>query len=301
MERKRLVFCYLMVAPALLFTLALGILPMLTSLGWSFLDYDLVRARETGTPFVGLRNYGTVLTDERFTRSTINTLVITGLVVALCIGLGLLLAHVMHAKYRGRALMRVLICAPWFVPPVVAAAIWAWLLNTSRSPINSLLMDIGLIDSNIRFLTSTESVGPLSAPLLSIVAVRVWNGLPFVVIFILAGLQSIPGSLYEAAELDGATLWKKFRHVTFPLLKPVLGVLLMLLLITGIGHFEINYIMTGGGPQDMTNVMAVYSYQQAFNFFRFDLAAAASGVILLMTGVICVLYIRAQLAGDKSE
>lgn len=295
LERQKKLFCYLMVAPAVTLTMVLGLIPMLTSLGWSFLDYDLMKVQETGTPYVGLRNYGTVLSDERFVKSIVNTFLMTGLVVVFAISLGLVLAHVMHAKYRGRTIVRVLICAPWFVPPVVAAAIWAWLLNADRSPINAALMEAGLIDSNIRFLTDSSTWGPFSIPLLSVAAVRAWNGLPFIVIFILAGLQSIPRDLYEAADVDGGNLWNKFFHVTLPLLKPVLGVLIMLLLITGIGHFEINYIMTGGGPQDLTNVMAVYSYLQAFNFFRFDLASAAGGVILLMTGVICAIYIRGQL------
>lgn len=301
MERKTLIFCYLMVAPALLFTLVLGILPMISSLGMSFVEYDLLTKEKSGTPFVGLENYSEVLADGRFTQSITNSLVMTGLVVVIVIVLGLVLAHVMNAKFKGRALLRVLICAPWFVPPVVAAAIWMWLLNTGRSPLNDVLKDWGLISTNIRFLTGTETWGPFSLPMLSVVAVRVWNGLPFVIIFILAGLQSIPKSLYEAADVDGATLWTKFRYITLPLLKPIIGVLLMLLLITGIGHFEINYIMTGGGPQNLTNVMAVYSYQQAFNFFRFDLAAASSGVILVITSVICFFYIRAQLKKGKAS
>lgn len=298
MERQRRLFCFLMVLPAILFTVVLGLIPMFTSLGWSFLEYDLMRVQEHGTPFVGLENYQTVLSDGRFLRSISNTFLMTGLVVVVAITLGLVLAHVMKAEYRGRATVRVLICAPWFVPPVVAAAIWAWLLNADRSPINSVLMDAGIIESNIRFLTDSSTWGPFSIPLLSVTAVRIWNGLPFIVIFILAGMQSIPRDLYEAVDVDGGNLWSKFRHVTLPLLRPILGVLIMLLLITGIGHFEINYIMTGGGPQDMTNVMAVYSYLQAFNFFRFDLASAAGGLILLITAAICFFYIRTQLRNE---
>ena len=299
MELRKNLFCYLMVAPALLITLALGIVPMVTSLWWSFLDYDLIQAETAGETFVGWRNYQVVLSDQRFVTSLVNTVVMTVMVMALVVALGLLLAHVMNAKYRGRAIVRTLICAPWFVPPVVAAAIWVWMLDTDRSPINALLMDWGLIDGNLRFLTDTTDAGPLSLPLASVVAVRVWNGLPFVVIFLLAGMQSISRSLYEAASIDGASLIGRFRYIPLPLLKPVLGVIVMLLLITGFGHFEINFIMTGGGPQDMTNVAAVYAYQQAFNFFRFDYASAASGVVFLMTSVICIFYIRAQIRKDK--
>lgn len=295
MTRQKYVFSYLMVAPALLITAALGIYPMLYSMWMSFVDFDLLRVREFGTPFVGLRNYAAVFADPRFVQTVVNTILFTVLAVGATLGFGLLLSQILNGSYRGRTAMRMLVCIPWFVPPAVASAIWMWLLNTDRSPINFLLQDMGLITSNIRFLTDSSTWGPFSIPMLSVTAVRVWNGLPFAVIFILAALQSIPRSLYEAAEVDGANLWQKFWYVTLPMLRPVLAILVTLLVIGGLGSFEINYIMTGGGPQNLTNIMAVYSYQQAFSFFRFDLASAASGVIFILTGFISVFYLRSQL------
>lgn len=293
--RDRLVFCYLMTAPALLLTLALGIYPMLTSLWMSFVEYDLLRIRDFGTPFVGLDNYVAVFSDPRFLQTILNTVTFTALAVGATVGIGLLLSQVLNARFRGRTALRMLICVPWFVPPAVASAIWMWLLQTDRSPINFLLRDLGLTTSNIRFLADTGTWGPFSIPMLSITAVRVWHGLPLAVIFLLAALQSIPHSLYEAAEVDGVTLLQKFRFVTLPMLRPVLAILLTLLVIGGLGAFEINYIMTGGGPQNVTNVMPVYAYQQAFSFFRFDLASAASGIVLILTGLLCVFYIRSEI------
>lgn len=295
MTRQKYLFCYLMVAPALLITAALGIYPMLYSLWMSFVEFDLLRINQFGTPFVGFDNYSEVFADPRFIQTLFNTVLFTILAVTATLVFGLLLSQVLNANYRGRTAMRMLVCIPWFVPPAVASAIWMWLLNTDRSPINFLLRDMGLITSNLRWLTDSATWGPFSLPMMSIVAVRVWNGLPFAVIFLLAALQSIPRSLYEAAEVDGATLFQKFWYVTLPMLRPVLAILLTLLVIGGLGSFEINYIMTGGGPQNLTNIMAVYSYQQAFSFYRFDLASAASGVIFIMTGFISVFYLRAQL------
>jgi ABC-type sugar transport system permease subunit len=286
-----------MVAPAMLITAALGIYPMLFSLWMSFVEYDLLRVNEFGTPFVGLDNYVEVFSDPRFVQTLFNTIIFTILAVAATLGFGLLLSQVLNINYRGRTALRMLVCVPWFVPPAVASAIWMWLLNTDRSPINFLLQDFGLITSNVRWLTDSATWGPFSIPMMSIVAVRVWNGLPFAVIFLLAALQSIPRSLYEAAEVDGASLLQKFWYVTLPMLRPVLAILITLLVIGGLGSFEINYIMTGGGPQNLTNIMAVYSYQQAFSFFRFDLASASSGVIFLMTGFISIFYLRSQLKG----
>jgi ABC-type sugar transport system permease subunit len=300
MTRQKYLFCYLMVAPALLITAAMGIYPMLYSLWMSFVEFDLLRISQFGTPFVGLANYAAVFADPRFTQTLLNTVLFTILAVSATLGFGMLLSQVLNANYRGRTVMRMLVCVPWFVPPAVASAIWMWLLNTDRSPINALFMQMGLIDSNIRWLTDSATFGPFSLPMLSIVAVRVWNGLPFAVIFILAALQSIPRSLYEAAEVDGASLFQKFWHVTLPTLRPVLAILSTLLIIGGLGSFEINYIMTGGGPQNLTNIMAVYSYQQAFSFYRFDLASAASGVIFIMTGFISVFYLRSQLKKGAS-
>jgi ABC-type sugar transport system permease subunit len=284
-----------MVAPALILALALGIYPMLSSLVMSFQHYDLLRIREIGTPFAGFDNYIAVFSDPRFLQTVGNTVLFTIIAVAISVTMGLFLAQIVNANFRGRAIVRTLVCIPWFVPPVVAAAIWMWLLQTDRSPINYLLSDLGLIDSNIRFLTDTSTLGPVSIPMLAVSVVRAWNGLPFIVIFLLAGLQSIPTSLYEAADVDGANVWQKFRFITLPMLKPVLAVLLTLLFMGGLGHFEINYVMTGGGPQNLTNIMAVYSYQQAFMFFKFDYAAAASGVILVMTSLISIFYIRTQV------
>lgn len=297
MTRQKYLFCYLMVAPAMLITTALGIYPMLFSLWMSFVEYDLLRINEFGTPFVGLDNYIEVFADPRFVQTLFNTIIFTVLAVAATLGFGLLLSQVLNINYRGRTALRMLVCVPWFVPPAVASAIWMWLLNTDRSPINFLLQDFGLITSNVRWLTDSATWGPFSIPMMSIVAVRVWNGLPFAVIFLLAALQSIPRSLYEAAEVDGASLMQKFWYVTLPMLRPVLAILITLLVIGGLGSFEINYIMTGGGPQNLTNIMAVYSYQQAFSFYRFDLASAASGVIFLMTGFISIFYLRSQLKG----
>lgn len=294
MTRQKYLFCYLMVAPALLITAALGIYPMTQSLWMSFVEYDLLRMREFGTPFVGLDNYVAVLSDPRFTQSILNTVLFTVFAVAATLAFALLLSQVLSANYRGRTAMRMLVMVPWFVPPAVASAIWMWLLNTERSPINFLLQDLGITTGNIRFLSDATTFGPVSIPMLSIIAVRVWNGLPFAVIFLVAALQSIPRSLYEAAEVDGATMWQKFWYVTLPSLKPVLTILTTLLIIGGLGSFEINYIMTAGGPQNLTNIMAVYSYQQAFSFYRFDLASASSGVILILTGLMCIFYIRSQ-------
>lgn len=294
------VFCYIMVAPALLMTMALGVYPMIDTIVISFQKYDLLTVQEDGTTWVGLKNYANILSDDRFLQTVSQTIIFTILAVVISVAMGLFLSQVINAQFRGRGVVRTVILSPWFVPPVTASAIWIWLFDTNASPINDFLMSLGLIDSNIRFLTDSTTAGPLSIPMMSIVAVRVWNGLPFIIIFLLAGLQSIPKSLYEAADLDGAGVWHKFYHVTLPLLRPVLLILLALLFLGGLGHFEMNYVMTGGGPRNLTNVLAVWTYQEGFELLRFDKAAAASGLILVMTGIVSVFYLWAQSKDNRS-
>ena len=298
LESRKNIFCYLMVAPALILVILLGILPMIQSLRMAFVEYNLLTLRTKGTPFVGLDNFEYLFSDSVFIQTLIQTIMFVVIVVGFVIVLGVLAAQVLNRQFVGRTLLRTTFLLPWFIPPVIAAGIWRWLLNTNLSPINSVLSDIGLINGNIGFLTDTTSIGYFSLPMLVVSLVRTWNGLPFVTVMVLAGLQSIPSDIYEAADIDGASSWQKFTRLTLPLLRPVLVVIATLLSISGIGYFEVNYVMTGGGPRDLTNILGVYAYDQAFSFYRFDYAAAASSVILILTSFIAFFYIRYLLKED---
>lgn len=296
MARKRDLFCYLMVAPALILVLALGLYPMLASIRMSFLQYDLMLIPTQGTPFVGFENYLSVFAMPDFLQALGNTLAFVVAAVGSVVILGLLVAQVLSREFKGRGMVRTLVLISWFIPPVVAAGIWNWMFQPDRSPINIVLKFLGIITTNVRWLTdSTWVLGPLSLPFLAIALVRVWNGLPFTITFIMAGLQSISHEIYEAAEIDGANGFQRFIFVTLPMIKPVLAILITLLAIGGIGAFDINYIMTGGGPKGLTNVLAVMSYNQAFSQYRFDLAATIANVILTMTGIIGFFYVRHQI------
>jgi ABC-type sugar transport system permease subunit len=297
---RRNIFCYAMVAPALIISLVLGLYPVLDTIRISFLEYDLLTRPTRGTPFVGFQNYVTLFSDHRFITAMTNTVVFVLIAVTTVVSLGLLIAQVLNQRFRGRGIVRMIALFPWFIPPVVASMIWLWIFNTDRSPINHVLYELGLIDTNVAFLTNLNTVGPFSLPMLAVALVRVWGGLPFVIIFILAGLQSLPEDIFEAAKIDGAGVFQRFFLITLPMLRPVLSILITLLLITGLGHFEINYVMTRGGPRDLTNILAVLSYQQAFDFYRFDLAAATSVVILILTLPVAILYIRNQIKSMES-
>jgi len=299
MTARRNIFSYLMVAPALLLVLALGVYPMVDSLRLSMVQYDLMRLDTDGTPFVGFANFQTIFENPRFLGAFLNTIIFAVIAVGCVTFLGLLIAQVLNLNMRGRGALRTLVLVPWVIPPVVASAIWMWMFQPERSPINQVLKAMGLIEGNIKFLTdATNTLGPLSIPMLAVSTVRIWGGLPFVTVMILAGLQSIPNDIYESAEIDGAGTLQKFWFVTIPMLRSTLAILVTLLFIGGLGHFEINYIMTGGGPGNLTNILAVMSYQQAFTQYRFDLASAISSVILVLTGIVAALYIRDRMTHD---
>ncbi|MEP3276713.1 MAG: sugar ABC transporter permease [Stappiaceae bacterium] len=298
MNRKN-VFCYLMVTPALVLTLLLGIYPMIKTMIMSFQAYDLLNVQTKGVEWVGLENYNAIIADDRFMQTVWQTIIFAVLFVGIAIAMGIFLAQIINIDFRGRSVVRTVILSPWFVPPVTASAIWLWLLDANTSPINDLLLNLGIIDSKVRFLTDSDTWGPFSVPMMSIVAVRVWNGLPFIIIFLLAGLQSIPKSLYEAADMDGAGIMQKFRYVTLPMLRPVLLVLIALTFMSALGHFEMNYVMTSGGPRNLTNILAVWTYQQGFEFLRFGKAAASGGIVLLMTIIVSLFYLWAQSKDNR--
>jgi len=284
-----------MVAPALIVSLLLGIYPVLDTFRISLMQYDLLRVANEGTPFVGFQNYLEIIRNPQFIQALINTILFTAIAVAAVTMLGLVVSQLLNADFKGRGAVRMIAMIPWFVPPVVASMIWLWMFQTDRSPINQVLRELGLISTNIKFLTDTSTFAFMSIPMFSVSAVRVWGGLPFVTLFLLAGLQSLPKDVYEAAKIDGAGVLQRFFQITLPMLRPVLSILLILLILGGLGHFDINYIMTKGGPQGLTNLLSILSYQQAFIFFRFDLASAVSTLIVVLTAPLAIYYIINQI------
>lgn len=281
----------LMVLPALLVVAVFGLYPLIDTLRMSFLDYDIFRIHFAGTPFVGLENYAAILSQPAFLQTFLNTAVFGLVVTTAILVVALAVAPVLNRKVFGTGLLRGIALMPWFVPGIVASAIWLWMFSPGQSPINQVLMELGWIDVPLRFLGETGTWGPFSLPLAAIAVARIWGGLPIAITLILAGLQSIDNAIYDAAKMDGANRWQTFLHITLPQLRPTLLILTSLLLIATVGHFELVYLMTGGGPDNLTNVLAVYSYQKAFVDGQYGLAAAASSIILVISAVIGAFYI----------
>jgi multiple sugar transport system permease protein len=236
--------------------------------------------------FVGLRNYFYLANDDTFHTVVRNSLVFTVASVALKILTGLAMALVLHATWRWRNVFRGLMLLPWITSTVIIALTWRWMFDSfpGRGFFNSVLLDAGLISRPIAFMATPE--GAMAA----VVIANWWRGFPFFGVSYLAGMQSIPGELYEAASVDGAGAWRRFWHITLPGLKHIIVVTTLLTFIFTINDFNIIYVMTRGGPGTATQVFATYSYEVAFNQLRWGRGVTISifAVPLLIAAIALV-------------
>ncbi|WGF87239.1 carbohydrate ABC transporter permease [Marinivivus vitaminiproducens] len=207
--------------------------------------------------FIGLENYEWLLEDRVFLLSVFNTLLYTIVASVIKFGLGLWLALLLNHHLPFKALLRAIVLLPWIVPTVLSAIAFWWIYDAQFSIISWSLMRLGLIENNINFL------GDPNMARASTIAANIWRGIPFVAITLLAGLQTISPSLYEAASIDGATPWQRFRHVTMPLLTPIIAVVMTFSVLFTFTDFQLIYVLTRGGPLNATHLMATLSFQRA--------------------------------------
>ncbi|MEV0975035.1 carbohydrate ABC transporter permease [Microtetraspora glauca] len=237
--------------------------------------------------FVGLDNYIDILTSGLFWERLAWTVLWTAVCVGLHYGLGLGLAMLLHRKLRFRSFYRVLLILPWAIPGFVSAFIWRYLFNSDFGVINAMLKAAGL-----------GAVGWLDDPTtakIAVIAVNVWLGVPFMMVAILGGLQSIPGELYEAAEVDGATPWQRFRHITVPGLRSVSSTVVLLGTIWTFNQFPVIYLITRGGPGSSTEILVTYAFREAFTGVRNYSGSATWGVLILALLVVLAMVYRRAL------
>ncbi|MFI6502565.1 carbohydrate ABC transporter permease [Nonomuraea typhae] len=237
--------------------------------------------------FVGLENYLGILTSGLFWAKLAWTVVWTVACVALHYGLGLGLAVLLHRKLRFRSVYRVLLILPWAIPAFVAAFIWRYLFNSDYGVINAMLEAAGF-----------GAVGWLNDPFtarIAVIAVNVWLGVPFMMVAMLGGLQSIPKELYEAAEVDGATPWQRFTNITLPSLRAVSSTVILLGTIWTFNMFPVIYLVTGGGPGSETEILVTYAFREAFTGVRNYSGSATWGVIILLLLVLMAFGYRRAL------
>jgi len=207
--------------------------------------------------FIGLENYESLFTDSVFQLAVFNTIFYTTVASVLKFALGLWLALLLNRNLPFKALLRAIVLLPWVVPTVLSAIAFWWIYDAQFSIISWALIKLGLISENINFLGD-----PWNARF-STIAANVWRGIPFVAISLLAGLQTIPPSLHEAATLDGAGSWQRFRYVTLPLLSPIIAVVMTFSVLFTFTDFQLIYVLTRGGPLNATHLMATLSFQRA--------------------------------------
>jgi multiple sugar transport system permease protein len=280
------VYAFALLAPAILVVLLVIVYPLFMAARMSLHDIEIFRVDRGITGEVSLDNFRSMFGDRAFWRSLRVTLYYVFFGVAGSFGVGLFTAVLLNQPFRGRTLARVLMVLPWPVPGVVAATIFIWLFDSSFGVVNYLLLRGGLVDRPVQWLTQ-----PVPA-LAAVTAATIWKGYPFFTISLLAGMQSVPKELYEAARVDGASPLQQFRFITVPALRSVIGISLVIATLWQFRVFDIIFVMTGGGPSGATETLAVQIYREAFQYFEMSYAAAVGMVTLALSVISTFFYLR---------
>ncbi|MCB8819563.1 carbohydrate ABC transporter permease [Microvirga rosea] len=239
--------------------------------------------------FIGLENYQLLWEDSLFWLSVFNTILYTVAASILKFVLGLWLALLLNEHLPFKAIIRAVVLLPWVVPTVLSAIAFWWIYDTQFSIISWSLMKLGLIQSPINFLGDTTNAR------ITVILTNVWRGIPFVAITLLAGLQTISPSLHEAATLDGATSWQRFRFITLPMLSPLIAVVMTFSVLFTFTDFQLIYVLTRGGPLNATHLMATLSFQRAIPGGQLgEGAAIAVAMVPFLLGAILFSYFGLQ-------
>ena len=284
---RQSVFSWLMMAPPLLFLAALVGYPFCYGILLSLQDRPVAHA---GT-FVGLKNFATNFNDPIFWRVALNTFVYTAVATLLKMVGGLALALAMNQQFPLKNLMRALMLLPFIVPTVLSTVAWMWILDPAFSVLNWLLVAVGVPKPGPSWLGN-----PILA-MLSIIMINTWRGLPFYGITLLAGLQTVPPELYEAATIDGASGWQRFRYVTLPLLQPIILIVTLFSVIFTFADFQLVYVLTHGGPQNATQLFATYAFDIAMGAGQLGLGASVALAMLPALALLIValtIYLRRE-------
>jgi multiple sugar transport system permease protein len=248
-----------------------------------------------GQKFVGWENYQDLVTDPVALRSLATSLIFVAVTTPLEVLIGLAMALVLNQSFRGRGWLRAIVLVPWAIPTVVSSQMWRFIFNDRYGLFNFILFG----DAAERYWA------PLAEPdlaLMSIMVADIWKTSAFAALLILAGLQVIPGELYEAASVDGATPWQQFRHITVPLIKPALLLALLFRTIDALKVFDLVFVMTQGGPADSTNVLQFYGYKKSFAEGMIGYGSAIAVAVFSLSLLLSLLYIRLlgqRLVGEE--
>ena len=273
----------ILIAPTLLLVIGVVAYPLVYSFVVSFGDVEFVNIRDYN--FVGLFQYIKTFTDPEFINSIQVTAKFVFFTVLIKLVLGTLIAVMLKERFIGRSIVRSLIIIPWATPYVVTGLMWKWMLHSKVGVINFILERLGIIKEYIPFLSQKTFAMPF------VIMADVWQGTPFFVIIILAGLQTIPEDLYEAAHIDGAGGIRSFLSITLPLIKFPIFIATILGTITAINAFDLFFVLTKGGPSNVTTSATLFDWNNAFKFYHLSYASAISYVILIIAMIITIGYV----------
>lgn len=285
---------YLYVMPAILVMLIVIAYPIYYTIDLSFFKTP-PSLQLKDKIFVGLDNYKSILSSDVFWRVTLNTVVWTlaSTFFAFVLGFGSALA--LHSDFKGRGVLRAVLIIPWVISAVAASYIWKWIYHSDFGVIGAILVGLGITDHPPNFIDNVTTVLP------SLIVVNVWREFPFAMIMLMAGLQTVPEQLLRAATVDGAGAWQRFWHVTFPHLRGVSTVTILLLAVSNFNSFIIPWIMTGGGPSNASHIWITHIYELAFGRQRWGVAAAYSVLLFLILMGLGYFYVKALSGNEKDH
>ena len=275
-------FGVLLVLPALVLFALITVYPLFNSMYQGFLEKSLLWP---GEEYVGLENIEKVLEDD-FGDLLMTTLTFTIYATVLPFVIGFAVALILNSSIPGKGLLRSLFLLPWLIPAVVVSFLWMWIFNANYGVLNGFLRQTHLIQENINWLGHSERA------MIAVIIAKTWNTFPWMAVMLLAGLQTIPKELNEAAAIDGANRLRVFRHITLPQLRGIIGTVTLLSFIWNFQHFETIYVMTTGGPAKATTTFAVAVYKTAFQEFNLGEAGAIGILWMILLSIVVVIYIK---------
>jgi ABC-type sugar transport system permease subunit len=285
--RRRYLLFTLLVAPAFLLRLATAAYPIVQTILLSFTNLDLIKGTNR---YIGIQNYITLTKDFGVQGALSFTIIYVLSSTILNLVVGMMIALLLNASFRGRAFARAINLIPWAIPTIVAGYAFRWLLDDQ----------FGLIPAWFHSLTGGQMVvfiAPGSARLAVILA-QVWKDAPFMAVVFLAGMQGVPLDLYEAAKVDGANAWQRFWSITIPMILPLVITMGVFRLVWSLASFDLVYGLTQGGPGVATSVLALQVFREGVNFFKFGFASAISVVLLLLVAVVGIVALRLYRRAD---
>ena len=277
---------YLFILPAVLFVAATTVYPLLYNVNLVLYDAPIQKFLGGNVEWVWFAQYGEVLADPAIWKSLATSLIYTVSTIVFMLVIGTALALLFNKQFPGNKLLRALLFLPYVLPSVVAANVWRWMLDGTSGLVNHVLTTLRIIPEPVFWLGSPQLALP------AVILATSWTMVPFAMLLIIAGLQNIPRTTYEAAELDGAGSWTSFWRITVPLLRPVLSVVALLGFIYTFKTFDTIFIMTRGGPGDATTVMPILAYNEAFVNFDLGTGASVNTLLLVIPMILAIFYFR---------